>query len=841
LQPSRDELKGHTGPVVCLAFSGTGFLASASQDGTVRLWDRQQSWQPLSFKATHPGPLQTLAFSADGRLLAAQVNWAFFVWDVVKGTLTGKRECHGQGHTLAFAAGAQQFLADYRAFDPKRLDAAAPFTSPAVHTALGCSSDGRLLAVGEWSSHRIRLFSGPAWKDQEVLSGTDYELVLAAQPGPVLTRTPHNSLITPINFAAVRSRGGKFWLQVRRNGRVQYEAPVRVPPGPLTLHATREGDQLSVQVNDRPPLRALDPLPLREQEAVGFLIWPEGATLTNLVARRQAENRAPSPLEQAEALLLQGRAAEALPRFEEQVRTGLASEPGQEALYKAALCLLRLSRHEDAVKGLEALGAELGERWPLLAAFQLWRLHLDAKKQDLADAIFEGIFRRFPSQDLLRFVPLELRLAILDRYPFEPGEFIVHDPGRLGRLERLHRLADYFHLEESDPERWCSFRERLLRAHWFEGRAGQALALARETLERLARQSDSPRRSTCLPRVLSLYVWLLGCKGEAHDALLELRRWPVPAGSSFVEDRWLQLELLQLETQAHWAQGDLDAAEKAVDDCSRKWSEHPPDVQRRSYHLFARMHLMKGLNREKRGDREGASDCWRAGTFRAFQARFADVDRVASVRAYAVLRDNLAMCAWTRQGDDAEFAVILRELLRLYGEDSVLGKAVTMLKFQPPMLRDACNSPRGRQIVRQSVFGELSYRDYQYQQLFLLALPVLRHGAMPSMTAEEEDLLLRSSKVLFELHHGGKLSIVPLLLLGPIWKGSPPYVGWDLTFRGLPKEVRGPAAYLLGCRFEKLGEQATARSLFERSAKLAARGSLLAKLTQGRLDRLKSP
>ena len=68
-------LTGHTGPVTSVAFSPDGsMLASASQDGTVRLWDtatRVQLGLPLTANA---GPLTSVAFSPDGGTLAAGGN-----------------------------------------------------------------------------------------------------------------------------------------------------------------------------------------------------------------------------------------------------------------------------------------------------------------------------------------------------------------------------------------------------------------------------------------------------------------------------------------------------------------------------------------------------------------------------------------------------------------------------------------------------------------------------------------------------------------------------------------------------------------------------------------------
>jgi WD40 repeat protein len=97
-------LDGHSDNVTAVAFSPSDkTLASASRDGTVKLWDAGSGAELQTLKG-HAGPVTAVAFSPTGKTLASAAwDGTVKLWDTGSGAVLQTIEVGGVVDTLSFS------------------------------------------------------------------------------------------------------------------------------------------------------------------------------------------------------------------------------------------------------------------------------------------------------------------------------------------------------------------------------------------------------------------------------------------------------------------------------------------------------------------------------------------------------------------------------------------------------------------------------------------------------------------------------------------------------------------------------------------------------------------
>ncbi|MEV7097102.1 hypothetical protein AB0M80_30040 [Amycolatopsis sp. NPDC051045] len=198
--PYSTRLTGHTGRVNTAALRPDGrVLATASWDGTARLWDIHDPRHPvpLGVLAGHTGNVNNVAFAADGRTIAtAGFDGTVRVWDVADPARPGPGatiEQHpGKSYAVAFSPAAPLLAtADVkgtiRLYDTTDPAHPRPSGELSGHTSyvnnLAFSADGRLLASAS-ADKTARVWDVASRRQLGVAAGhTDVVHAVAFSPG----------------------------------------------------------------------------------------------------------------------------------------------------------------------------------------------------------------------------------------------------------------------------------------------------------------------------------------------------------------------------------------------------------------------------------------------------------------------------------------------------------------------------------------------------------------------------------------------------------------------------------------------------------------------------------
>jgi len=196
------ELKGHSNHVRSLAFdpSGQTLASVAVKEKTVRLWDLTAK-KPQGVLTGHGAPVMALAISADGILASAGVDKAVALWDLRTGKLTKALKGHGETvRSVAFSPSGQLLATGT---EDKTVCLWDVRTGKPRHVLKGHVSPALLLAFDAEGKTLVSFARGEGNKGRrwDVLTGQQRGLLdsLRSQKSPRAAITPNATTIAQVS------------------------------------------------------------------------------------------------------------------------------------------------------------------------------------------------------------------------------------------------------------------------------------------------------------------------------------------------------------------------------------------------------------------------------------------------------------------------------------------------------------------------------------------------------------------------------------------------------------------------------------------------------------------
>jgi tetratricopeptide (TPR) repeat protein len=519
-----------------------------------------------------------------------------------------------------------------------------------------------------------------------------------------------------------------------------------------------------------------------------------------------------------------------LTAYQEQGSRVNEAEISQQSRYKQSLCLLALERAVEAERILEQLGSEPGERWPALAACQVWARLVQRRQLLGAEGLFETVSSRWGTEALASVVPHDRFGEIVTGYLYQ-GLTVKRNPNRLRQCERAAKIAELF---QTAPGIRYSARECLAEALSESGEVERAEKIWRDLIAELRAPGTRARIGESLgtpvgpiDMVLVHYCRVLRSTGRAKEALEEIDRW-IQARSDGISDFTRgRYYIGATRGRCLAALGRWEEAEQTVEELLRLVPLQ--SISDRSATMD--VCLLYGFLKERRGDLAEANRIWREGLRPGWTgSNLGDLARgimitsllgeLSESDADAVIRRVAELAT-----DDSPLVLMQRSI-----GDSTLAPALT------PAVRGAFRSRRGRELVRKFALGEDVAMGTFIQ---VIAYQGFRQGALTGdVDAQQDDVVWEAAQHTCAAVMDGELGNIQVIQLALSWKGTSGLMGWAGVAPTLKPELRGPLAYVLGHRLLRLNQPQDAAMLFRMAAADAPEDSPLKKLAQTELDRL---
>lgn len=845
----------------------------ASDKGEVQVWS-VPDFEPLGTLAGPSSPIVSLAQPVDGMTLwAGTIEGEIYVWETASGKLLRNFTVPTAGLTALAVDAAGQRLA---AANAKGLihvcDAAgAPqqslqgFAAGTYALAFDPNAKGELLAAG-YEDGTVKIWdltTQQVARSSLPVGGRCHALVYAPGGGWALAgnnvgviqrlemstaNEQYRLSGQQYEFLVARSLDGhEVQLESRRNGTLLRSVAQNVGAGALKLTIRRNDELVGMQVNANPEVIFRDhfpPVPI--QGGQWGVILSRGTALQQLIARRRLKRNIGSPLEQGDLLFRQNELGEALDFFDQQIAVASGENAGSvrdEAQFKAAMCLLRLNRLDEAGQRLEALATDSAatvDSPGFVARFQIWLLRLQQRRLDDANSLFNTIRVTVTPDEIPLVIAAENQQQILRYYDATTGRRkLLLEPGMLPRLEATLAVHEYLKVPGDDFQ---NLRWQYLEALRLLGNAGDARRAADqlvgglelrlhppaspsgidvETLERwskyalVCRQIDQPQRAETL---FDTQLW---------DGTHHLR--PAVSGPAL----GLLLERARLHAyRQQWEQAD-QCLEQLL---------HAADLTAVPRITLIRSHLLRGFVLRHLERASDAQQAWRDGCAR-LELTEIDLDQTADgEEGLQQFLDALALGALGERWQAADLKLAQAKLLRWIGTMSGMASVLPAISPASAALQLAWLSPQGQVFGEQIAGGNLTNSERLAGFMKLLIAEWARQGAFAGTPSAEQ------GEIVYQLCEGGlrayllgEIRMAAIVQVGLAWTGAPNFLGWQAILEGMPRAIQAETAFVLAHRSLSRGRQKDARELLEMAVTLSDEAAPVHSLAKSEIDSLGAP
>jgi hypothetical protein len=429
-------------------------------------------------------------------------------------------------------------------------------------------------------------------------------------------------------------------------------------------------------------------------------------------------------------------------------------------------------------------------------------------------------------------VSSELRQTIWKGYHFDNhGVNLLKFVGHPERARQYEQAVAIEELLEDNYYGTMQIKYALCKAYRCAGRNEEAI---QQFAKLIAAYPDSPG-------FMDEYAWLLRERGQHFDAMNLVNGRLLDKDGSINGQRSY---LLLARARLHVAKQDWANAEKDVRELLQRGA-----AGQLGYHHHAGACLVLGFLRDRAGDSDGAMRAWKDGLYGNW-VRLARPDDPAAAKPENYLRNGgmtqvlygLILASLTNELKDAEGEAVMTRLLATTAADSPLAYLKAHHTPQPALLRGLWRSTRGREWARRIAFEDLSYPEMIRAPLVLMAYEMMRQGAMPGdLSADQDAVAWKLTEDTFSAVLANKFGSAEGLKFALAWKGVTGPFGWKGLAEILDPSIRGPFAYVLAQRYERvLKSPDEAPALYREALKDAPADSPLRRLVEAELERLKN-